>query len=810
LEYILAARCQGVKTQHQVTNNQHLASMIKHYFKIALRNIKRYSTYSILNISGMAIGMACSILILLWVQDEWSFDRHFKNADNLYRVLEKTISIDGHLFQEAKPPTALASALKEQYPEIVRSSKYLTLPISLKKDDEYILEEVAFVDEDFLKMFAIEFKRGDINSAFNGPMSIVLTEEMAHKYFGNDDPIGKTLKASGFTSTVTGVVKSLPHNSHLQFDFLVPFEFLKGMGVNMNNWGAHGDCYSYIELKEGTESKFVDNKIKDIVQSNLKDPVYKPEIFLQNVKKIHLYSSSKFAFDLPGMGDIIYVRILGLVAVFILVIACINFMSLATAQSTRRAKEIGMRKVSGANKTKIILQFLGETLLIVLAAHVIAMILVELFLHGFNNLTGKQLVVDYQNAGLYVGLITVVLICTLLAGSYPALYLSSLKPLNTINGIINKPGKAGFRRVMVVFQFSLSFLLIIFTLIAGNQLKYLQRKNLGLNIDNIGHFTFRYGIHNETLKAELGNNTDILSTTIEAPDVFDADGTAQSFDWDGNKVNGEFYFSALYTDADFAKTFQLELKDGRFFSPDFPGDSTSVVINETATEIIGFKEPIGKILSSSGVKFRIIGVVKDFHIKSLHTKIEPLAIMKMNGMGGNCYIRMKPGHISSTVDYIKKIFKSHNLDYPLQFKFLDDDYDKLYRTEQRIGKILGYSSFLAIIISCMGLIGLSLFMIEIRTKEIGIRKVNGAKPVKIFFLLSKEYLVLVLISILIASPIAWFGINKWLQSYAYRITLNPWIFALVGLIVLFIALLAVGLQSFKAASKNPVDALRYE
>jgi ABC-type antimicrobial peptide transport system permease subunit len=756
----------------------------------------------------MAIGMACSILILLWVQDEWSYDRHFKDADNLYRVLEKTVSIDGHLFQEAKPPTALSAALKEQYPEVIRASKYLTFNWSFQKGEEFIPEKVAFADEDFLKMFDIEFKRGDTSSAFNGPMNIVLTEEMAHKYFGNDDPIGKTLKPTGVT--VTGVVKSFPRNSHLHFDFLIPSEFLKNKGFNLNDWGSHGDCFSYIELKSGTDSKLFENKIKDIVQRNSKNLDLKPELFLQNVKKIHLYSSGKFAFDLPGMGDITFVRLLGLVAVLILVIASINFMSLATAQSTRRAKEIGMRKVSGANKTKIILQFLGETLLIVLAAHVIAMILVELFLHGFNNLTGKQLFVDYQNAGLYVGLITVVLICTLLAGSYPALYLSSLKPLNTINGIINKPGKAGFRRVMVVLQFSLSFLLIIFTLIAGNQLKYLQHKNLGLNIDNIGHFTFRYGMHNETLKAELGNNTAILSTTIEAPDVFDADGTAQSFDWEGNKVNGEFYFSALYTDADFAKTFQLELKDGRFFSPDFPGDSTSVVINETATEIIGFKEPIGKILSSSGIKFRIIGVVKDFHIKSLHTKIEPLAIMKMNGMGGNCYIRMKPGHISSTVDYIKKIFKSHNLDYPLQFKFLDDEYDKLYRTEQRIGKILGYSSFLAIIISCMGLIGLSLFMIEIRTKEIGIRKVNGAKAIKIFLLLSREYLVLVLISIIIASPIAWFGINKWLQSYAYRITLNPWIFAVIGLIVLFIALLTVGLQSYKAARKNPVDALRYE
>ena len=758
----------------------------------------------------MAVGMACSILILLWVQDEWSYDRHFKDADNLYRVLEKTVSIDGHLFQEAKPPTALAAALKEQYPEILRSSKYLNLPISLQKGDEYIFEVVAFVDEDFLKMFDIDFKHGDIKTAFNGPKNIVLTEEMARKYYGNDDPIGKTLKSSGFIFTVSGVVKSLPLNSHLHFDFLVPFEFLKGMGVNMNDWGAHGSSFSYVELKPGTDSKFLDNKIKDIVQRNLKDPIYKPEIFLQNVKKIHLYSSGKYAFDLPGHGDITYVRLLGLVAVLILVIASINFMSLATAQSTRRAKEIGMRKITGANKSKIIFQFLGETLLIVLAAHVIAMILVELFLHGFNNLTGKQLFVDYQNAGLYAFLITVVLVCTLLAGSYPALYLSSLKPLNIINGIINKPGKAGFRRVMVVLQFTLSFLLIIFTLIVGNQLRYLRHKNLGLNIDNIGHFSFRYGIRNATLKAELGNNPDILSTTIVIPDVFDADGTAQSFDWEGNKVNGEFYFSALYTDVDFAKTFQIELKEGRFFSPDFPGDSTAVVINETASKIIGFKEPLGKILTSSGIKFRIIGVVKDFHIKSLHTKIEPMAITKWDLMGGNCYVRMKPGHISSTVDYIKKIFKSHNLDYPLDFKFLDDDYEYLYQAEQRIGKILGYSSILAIIISCMGLIGLSLFMIEIRTKEIGIRKVNGAKSTKIFYLLSKEYLVLVLISILIASPIAWFGINKWLQSYAYRITLNPWIFAVVGLVVLFIALLTVGLQSYKAASRNPVDALRYE
>lgn len=561
---------------------------MKNYLKIALRNIKIHLTFSILNITGMAIGITCSILILLWVHDEWSYDRHFKNAENLYRVLQKTISVDGHLFQEAKPPTALSAALKEQYSEIIRSAKYLNQPISMQKDDEYLFESVAIIDEDFPGMFDVEFISGDIKSFFSGPYNIILTEEMAYKYYGKDDPLGKTLKSSGFAFTVTGVVKSLPLNSHLHFDFLVPFEFLKRRGLNANSWNAHGACYCYLELKKGTDSRMFESKIRDIVQVNLKDPVYKPEIFLQNIKKIHLYSSGKYTFDIPGHGDIVYVRLLFIVAVLIIVIACINFMSLATAQSTRRAREIGIRKITGAGKTRIILQFLGESLLIVLVALALGMIMVQLLLPGFNTLSGKQISVNYHDPGTYAVLITFGLVCTFLSGCYPALYLSSLKPLNIINGIINKPGRAGFRRVIVILQFSLTFLLILCTLVVGNQLKYLQNKDLGLNTDNIAHFKFKYGIHNESLKAELAVNPDIVSTTIETPDVFDPYGTAQSFDWPGNTAAGDFYFSALYTDMDFAKTFQLELKDGRFFSPEYPGDSTALVINEKAGEILGF------------------------------------------------------------------------------------------------------------------------------------------------------------------------------------------------------------------------------
>ena len=608
--------------------------------------------------------------------------------------------------------------------------------------------------------------------------------------------------------TVTGVVKSMPHNSHIQFNFLVPIEWLTDLGAHINGWGERFN--TYIELKKGTDSKIVDKKILDFIKKHNKES--NSEIFLQNIKKIHLYSSGKYEADDYGTGDITYVRILSLIAVFILIIACINFLNLSTAQSARRAKEIGVRKMAGANKRKIVFQFLGESLMIVLVAHVIAMIFVELLLPGFNTLIGKQLSVNYQSASLYIGLITVVLFCVLLAGSYPAFYLSSLKPLDVIKGVINKnPGNAGFRRILVIFQFSLSILLIICTLIVETQLKYIQNKNLGFNKDNIGYFMFPTRPSDpklEALKKELSSNPDILSVT-RAWNPFYNEGTRNGFTWAGKKAGDDVLFHGLGADVDYAKTYKLELKEGRFFSSEFSTDNTAIVINEEAVKVLGFKDPIGeKITTPQGSKLNIIGVVKDFHIQSLHYKIGPL-IMQLRA-SNNFYIKMKPDKIISTVEFIKKTFKSFNPGLPIDFHFLDDDYDNLYRTEQRMGKIFGYFSFLAIIISCLGLIGLSSFMTEHRTKEIGIRKVNGAKSFEIFFLLSKEYLLWILISIIIACPIAWYAMHKWLQKFAYRINISWWVFALAGVIALLIALITVSWQSYRAASKNPVDALRYE
>jgi ABC-type antimicrobial peptide transport system permease subunit len=659
-------------------------------------------------------------------------------------------------------------------------------------------------------MFNIKFVSGDMNTAFNDPHNIVITEETAHKYFGNEDALGKTLPSRGFLVTVTGVVRSFPQNSHIQFNFLVSSELLRVSDAKINDWEDRGRSYSYVELEKGTDSKTVDKKILNFIKTHKKGS--ESEILLQSIKKIHLYSSRKYNYDISGNGDITYVMILGLIAVFVLIIACINFMNLSTAQSVRRAREIGVRKVAGANKRKIIIQFLGESMLIALIAMVIAMILVELLLPGYNTLIDRKLFVDYHRAGLYIGLITIVLFCGLLAGSYPSFYLSSLKPLDTMKGVIHRnPGNARFRTVLVVFQFSLSILLIISTLVIGSQLKYMQNKKLGFNKNNIGYFMFpiRPGDPKlEALKKELCNNPDIVNVTKGQSPV-NLEFTSGGYNWGGKKAGDDVLFHHLDTDEDYAKTFQLELSRGRFFSSEFPTDHTAVVINENAVEVMGLKNPIGEVLTAPrGAKLTIIGVLKDFHIQSLHYKIAPLMMQK--GESNNLYVKMKPDHIPATVESINKTFKSFNPGLPMDFHFLDADFDKLYRTEQQMSKIFGYFSLLAIIISCLGLIGLSLFMTELRTKEIGIRKVNGAKSLEIFSLISKEYLFWVLLSIVIATPIAWWSMQKWLENFAYKTSLSWWIFALAGLLSLGIALMTISWQSWRAATRNPVEALRYE
>ena len=667
------------------------------------------------------------------------------------------------------------------------------------------------VDPDFLKMFDIQFVKGDISTALNEPHSLIMTEEMARKYFGDENPLGKTLNVDRkYLFTVTGVIKKQPHNSHMDFNLLIPFEFLKETGTDINNWG-NNSIFTYVELQNSTDYKVVDDKIKNFIKKYNEGST--TDILLQNVQKIHLYSSGKYTADISGLGDITHVRIFSVVALLILIIACINFMNLSTAQSARRSKEIGMRKVVGASKRKIILQFFGESIFMAFVAHIIAMILVELLLPTFNNISGKQLDINYQSINLYVILLSIILFTGLLAGSYPALFLSSFNPLSVIKGVNNKnQGNAGFRRVLVIIQFSLSVFLIICTLIIGSQLKYIRNIKLGLNKDNIGYFWFGKDIQKKrvALKNELLKNPDIISASISNQLPTNVGNSSDGFKWEGKNPDEDVLFHLLAVDEDYAKTFKLKMEEGRFFSIDYPSDTFAVVINEKAAEVIGYKDPIGKPLSVWQYNLHIIGVVKDFHFKSVHNKIEPL-VMFMNPDWFNIFfVRMNPENITETVKFIEKTVKKFDPVSPFYFKFLDKDYDNLYRSENQMGKIFNYFSLLAIIISCLGLLGLSSFMAERRTKEIGVRKVNGAKNNEIFILLSKEFTVWVIISFLIASPLAWYAMNKWLHSFAYHTQMEWWEFLVAGLILLAVALLTVSFQVYKAASKNPVEALRYE
>jgi ABC-type antimicrobial peptide transport system permease subunit len=450
--------------------------------------------------------------------------------------------------------------------------------------------------------------------------------------------------------------------------------------------------------------------------------------------------------------------------------------------------------------------------MLVFVAHIIAMILVELALPGFNNLVGKQLHIDYHNTGMYIGLIIIILTCSLLAGIYPALYLSSLSPLNIMKGIINNsPVNAKFRRILVIFQFSMSVMLILCTLLISKQIRFMQNTNPGYNKDHIGYFMFpiRPGDPKlESLKKELTGNPNIVGVTKGVSPV-NIEGSVKGFTWTGKKQGNDVSFCLVSADADYASTFQFAIKQGRFFSDDIATDSSAIVINEKAAEMMGFKNPVGEIVTTPwGAHLNIIGVMKNFHFKSLSYAIEPLILQI--GASNHLFVRMKPDHIPVTVEVINKTFNSYNPGLPMDFHFLDNDFDNLYRTEQRISKIFAYFSFLAILISCLGLIGLSSFMAERRTKEIGIRKANGAKSIEIFSMLSKEYFVLVIISFSIACPIAWYAMNKWLQNFAYRINIGWLVFALAGIIVMTITILTISFQSYKAAGKNPVEGLRYE
>jgi putative ABC transport system permease protein len=782
---------------------------------IALRNLLRQKGFSAINIIGLSVGMACSILILLWVRHEVSYNRFNEKADRLYRLVQTQYYVSGPLTTMCMPGP-VAKDLLNDIPEITNSFMYFVVPAVVNYGDKFFKEDVRLADPALWEMFTFTFLKGDPKHVFDDLNSVVITDKFARKYFGEEYPVGKMLKINSEHSfKVTGVIKETPTNSTFRFEICIPFEFIKKFGFTVDNYGWN-TYFSYVELAPGTDYLKVNEKIKDFLMVKSADPDQmandspnsRIDLFLFPLNDIYLYS-------VRGKGgNITYVYIFSLIAIFILIIACINFMNLSTARAARRSREIGLRKVAGATRKQIITQFIGESMLITVLAFIAAMLLVYLFLPGFNTLADKTLSLDWSNIGLTGGLIAIIFFVGILAGSYPAFYLSSLQPAAVLkNGSFKGKGSYNFRRILVVFQFTLSISMIICTIVVYRQLAYIDRKDLGMVRENVVFAEMRGKTAEsfEELKNIFLQNPSVLSVTRASGLPFDIGSNSGGFDWEGKETKDEILIGFGAADKDYVRTIGMEMAAGRFFEEGYATDtSTAIVINETAARVMGMDDPLGKRITWDTSRYNIIGVIKDFHFLPLTEEISPLVFLDKPSYCNTVFVKINGENMNQALDYMQDAWQKINPGFPFEFQFLDAFYDELYIEEDRLGKIFKYFSILTILISCLGLFGLAAFMAEQRTKEIGIRKVMGAGVSQILSTISGSFLKWVVIANLIAWPITYYAMSRWLEDYAYHARLSPWIFILAAIISLFIALLTVSFQTIRAASRNPVNALKYE
>jgi len=783
--------------------------MLKNYFKIAFRNIKKYKSYSIINIIGLSIGIACTIMILLWISDELSFDRFHENADHIYRVVNIDYTTNKTFHSWLTPPP-LAPALKENFPEIVNAARYRYRRNNLVKyGEQHSKETGAFTDPAIFEIFTFHFIHGNPQTALADPNSIVITEKMAHKYFQKENPINQILNVENLIELkVTGVIADMPPNSEFQFDFITPLINLNefyGIKDFIDNWRLFG-FQTFVLLPEGVSVPELNQKIAGFHEKN--DPSHKVKLYLQPLKEVHLHA-------LGGGGKIIYVYSFSLIALFILIIACINFTNLATARSAKRAKEVGLRKVVGANRLNIIKQFFGESILLSIIALFLALIIVELFLPAFNNLTAKQLRLNLFSNTHILSLIVITLITGLIAGSYPALFLSAFQPAHVLKAPLFKSAlsQGRLRKILVVIQFSLSIILIICSLLVSNQLEYIRNKNLGFEKANLVFLPLNDQLIDkyETVREELLRNPAITSVTTSSVLLGTQTNLSEiQADWEGKDDSKKIGFHVVSVEFDFIKTFQMEIIEGRDFCEEITYDWQNVIINEEAVKQMGLENPVEKRFSVFGGEGKIIGVVKNFHLTSLHDRIEPIILTFCDNWNHHLVARINTDNVPEVIHYLKDVYEKCAPDFVFEYHFLDEDFEQLYRSEQRMGQLFKYFTLLAIFISCLGLFGLAAFTTEQRTKEIGIRKVLGASITSILTLLSKDITKWILIANIIAWPTAWFVMSKWLERFAYRIPIDVGTFFLAGFLVVLIALLTVSYQSIKAALTNPVNSLKYE
>jgi predicted permease len=788
--------------------------MFKNYVKTAVRAIKRHKGYSFINIFGLAIGMTCCILILLWVQNELSYDRYHANGDDIYRIIKQEYT-EGETHWSALTSPPLAQPLKQDFAEIIRSTRFGNWGRRVVQYRDVRMNEDKFehADPDFFKIFSFVFIAGNPDSAFSDPHSVVLTEDTAKRYFGEENPIGKTLTVENiYDVKVTGVIHKIPENSTIQFDFLSPFTLLKEFigENNMQNW--HFNSFmTFVQLARNADEQSVNRQVAGYLDKLTNEETYK--LVLQPFKKIHL--SSYVLHDFNGVGDMKYVYIFSALALFVLFIACINFMNLATARSSKRALEVGIRKVSGAKRTDLIKQYFGEAVFLSFVSLIVAIFLVELMLPSFNRLAGKNLDLDFAgNVSVYLGLLAITVISGILSGVYPALFLSSFQPAKVLKGTLRVGARGGiFRKILVVTQFSLSVFLIIATMIIFKQLNYIRSVEMGYDREHIIHISM-VGDSNEkyeTLKQELkkGPNVVAVSASFALPTRnFNSPGSP---DWEGRPEDKEIYMNVDFVDYDYFETLGIEMAEGRTFSKNFATDAEQAyIVNEELVRQMGMEDPVGKRFAFWEEWGTIVGVAKDFHFQSLHNKINPISFRLNPEWLRRIYVRIKPADIPATIGFLSETWNGIVPDYPFEYNFLDESFEELYESEKQMSAITNYFTILGIFIACLGLFGLAAFMAERRTKEIGIRKVLGASVPKLIYLLSSEFAKWVIVANIIAWPIAYWVAHRWLQNFAYRTNIQVWMFLLAAAISLFIALATVSFKALKTATANPAKALRYE
>lgn len=792
--------------------------MINNYFKIAWRNLIRNKAFSAINILGLALGMACSLLIMLWVLDERNVDGFHANGKQLYQVYERTFS-DGKVGAGYATQGLLAQELKKVIPEIkyAVSTDYAAQPGTFNtfKAGEKVNKMFGkFAGTDFFNMFSYPLLQGATTTALNSPGAVAISRKMAGIFFG--DPakaIGNTIRFENREDLqVTAVFENMPSNSSQQYDFLRSWiDFVK-QNEWVNRWGNTSPD-TYVQLVPGADPDKVRAKIKDFIyRYQSKDKGTVTELDLQAYPEKYLHATFKNGY-IDG-GRIEYVRLFSLVAIFILLIACINFMNLATARSVKRSKEVGIRKVLGGIRSALIGQFMGEALLLTFLSAVFAVILTALLLPVFNSLTGKELFLPVGQPLFWTSLAGLLVLTGVIAGSYPALFLSSLNTIKVLKGNMKfSLSSTVYRKGLVIFQFSLSVILIISMVVIYRQISFIQLRNLGYDRENLiyvpieGNLIKNFSVFKQAALSE----TNILSVSKMRNSPTIIEHHTNSIDWPGKDPNQSVSFADGVVGYDFVKTMKLIIAEGQDFSRDFGTDSTGYILNETAIQKIGMKNPIGQIVSWGNRPGKVIGVLKDFHFNSIHQTIDPLILrLDENWKWGTVLVRTKAGKTKEALASLQKICKSVNPEFPFTYQFSDEEYAKLYNNEQIVSKLANYFAFLAIFISCLGLFGLATFTAEQRTKEIGVRKVLGASVSNIVSELSLSFLKPVVLALLIAFPIAWYAMNRWLQGFAYKIDIAWWMFALAGFLTIGIALLTVSYQSIRSALVNPVKSMRTE